>query len=484
MIGCLAVTLLLLPLSTRPAAADRHGKVIVGGLIAGLIACAASSRCGGGDKKSSGGGGGDSRSPSDAVAMTREQRIYVQQGLASLGFYSGAIDAVFGNGTRNSIRNYQSSIEARRTGVLTGEQINDLVAAAPFYAAMEADDPRLFKADLARDLDKGELRRLQALLNDMGYNAGPEDGAWGGKTRAAVAAYKRDDDLPGAALPTRRLLARLEGVEHSPAFANDEAGNFDGAPMRDQGNAVVAVTDPEEGPMEVAPGVVRNFDIAGMRVGITREEFAEIVEEEVGGDIVFDEATAASFGGDGVMSLAIQATTRNWPKTSGEAAPEQFVALYEEDLPEFGALAIFRTILMSEAVTPEVFQSVLVPRLIENYGVDGKVSDRLMWIGDAEALAAADNSPAALAACGELRTTSIPRDKSAADTVWSKGGGSLVDTDSLGSVTRRCGDVLTVDYVENTVRIGLWNSDFILDRRDALEPASADAGVVVPEIEF
>ncbi|WP_300519299.1 peptidoglycan-binding protein [Aliiroseovarius sp.] len=194
-----------------PARADKGG-LIAGAIVAGAIICASNPKaCGGRDRgnreAAAGGGGGD------AIAMNRDQRMMVQSGLQNLGFYTGAIDGAIGAGSRNSIRNYQTAVGAPATGALTGVQINDLVALSPRYVRYPVNDTNLFMADIAPDLDRDGVARLQAALNRAGYNAGPVDGVMGGRTGNAIRLYKADNGLPGNPLPTRRLLAHLHGGE-------------------------------------------------------------------------------------------------------------------------------------------------------------------------------------------------------------------------------------------------------------------------------
>lgn len=62
--------------------------------------------------------------------MTDQDRRQVQVVLATLGYYSGRIDATFGPETRAAIRRYQFEIKADMTGVLTAEQATKLVNSA------------------------------------------------------------------------------------------------------------------------------------------------------------------------------------------------------------------------------------------------------------------------------------------------------------------------------------------------------------------
>ncbi|HEX9326210.1 MAG TPA: peptidoglycan-binding protein [Reyranella sp.] len=63
----------------------------------------------------------------DEDRMSDQDRRQVQVVLATLGYYSGRIDATFGPETRAAIRRYQFEIKAEMTGRLTAEQATKLV---------------------------------------------------------------------------------------------------------------------------------------------------------------------------------------------------------------------------------------------------------------------------------------------------------------------------------------------------------------------
>jgi len=63
----------------------------------------------------------------DEDRMSDQDRRQIQVVLATLGYYSGRIDATFGPETRAAIRRYQFEIKAEMTGRLTGEQATKLV---------------------------------------------------------------------------------------------------------------------------------------------------------------------------------------------------------------------------------------------------------------------------------------------------------------------------------------------------------------------
>jgi hypothetical protein len=66
----------------------------------------------------------------DDDRMSDQERRQVQAALATMGYYSGRIDSLFGPETRAAIRRYQFEIKADLTGYLTAEQATKLVNSA------------------------------------------------------------------------------------------------------------------------------------------------------------------------------------------------------------------------------------------------------------------------------------------------------------------------------------------------------------------
>lgn len=60
--------------------------------------------------------------------------------------------------------------------------------------------------------DKRSITEAQALLNAKGYEAGPEDGLMGRKTRMAIGNYQKDNQLKVTGAVTDQLLLHLKGV--------------------------------------------------------------------------------------------------------------------------------------------------------------------------------------------------------------------------------------------------------------------------------
>ena len=199
-------TLIALNFTTLPARAD--GGNLLGGVVVGAILyCGLSGRCTGNQRARAG----------DQVALDRDQKIMVQEGLAYSGYYDGAIDGAIGTGSRNAIAAYQESVGAPKTGYLTAEQTTDLMRLSTQYRAVPDNDDRLFALEFTDDLETDQVRLLQAELNAQGYDTGVPDGKVGRNTRAAIASFKDDNGYEGFPVATQLLLARVTNTDMSVA---------------------------------------------------------------------------------------------------------------------------------------------------------------------------------------------------------------------------------------------------------------------------
>jgi len=450
--------------SLTPAPARAGSEDLVKALIVIGAACAISGACTGKNKRkrtarSMQPGGGYAV---DAVAMTKPQRRLIQEGLRSVGFYGGTIDGSFGKGTRTAIRKYQASVGDKITGVLTGPQINTLAALSPAYASLPSNSVALFETDIARDTDKEELRRLQGELNRLGFNAGAEDGAMGGKTRAAIASYKTTAGLPGGPVPSRRLLARLDGVAYdAPRLAVGESklAMLADETATDQGSAAFGEeTLSRSAIVEPAPVVALHtplsFEILDMRPGLSRRSIESMSAETLEGDIHIATGTAEQIGGSGALTLGHVVTQDAWPAPGSQ----QIVSLFDSRAPGEGAVAIFRTVLMPDDATIEDFQREVVPGLIEAYGTNGLIEGTLVWVGDGKRRAMARADGTTLADCGALHLTGLPRDADGAAVGWDAGGAPRLDAATSNSVRANCGDVLSVRFTDHAIQFSLWDS--------------------------
>jgi peptidoglycan hydrolase-like protein with peptidoglycan-binding domain len=425
---------LSVPRAAQADLGDAIGVAIVGGAV---ICLTNPQLCGGNNGRQAG--------PSDAAGLSRSQAMWVQSGLQNLGFYTGAIDGALGAGSRAAIRQYQASIGEPATGAMTGTQLNDLVRlSAEFYNRPEGD-PYLFNADLAQDLSRAEVQQLQSALNQRGYAAGVVDGAAGGRTRQAIAAYKAANGLPGTPLATRRLLAHITG-QPAPIPAGIQFSTFEGAeegmvepakpmPMTDEISTTMGATD-------------LSYDINGASLGMSEAQVAEALSAAMGRGLQVEHGDAASFGGTDVLSRGSLTAQSGWPTPPAE----EVLALYDSARPDLGLVAVFRVVELPAAVDQAVFDAQILPDIITKYGADTMLGDGL-WIGSAAARDEISANPAKLAECGALGV------KPASDVaMWSAGGGLQLDAPSLDSVKADCGEVLSVRYDDAAIYIGLWNS--------------------------
>jgi peptidoglycan hydrolase-like protein with peptidoglycan-binding domain len=423
------------------------GRVVVGGIFLGAAYCATHPGACGANGGTRGGAG-----PTDAIALDQTQAMWVQQGLQATGFYFGAIDGAIGAGTRDSIRQYQGAVGDPQTGALTGQQINDLVAVSPSFALQAADPVYMFNADLANDLDRDGVFELQTNLNALGYTAGVADGAFGGNTRNAIAAYKAAQGLPGAPVASRRLLAQMTGAPAPVPAGLHLVAMQDGA---DSGNPMAPAAAPEPTPIAPAePAADITFDLVGVTLGLREDEVKAALTPDYGSTFPYETAPAPSFGGNDKLTTAGLAVQPSWPAP----ASEQMLTLYDATRPELGLIAAFRLIQMPEGIDQAVFEAQVLPGIIDKYGEEAMFGAGRLWIGGGGARAAARGDANTLLTCGDLRIASVAPAEDAAGALWSTGGGVTLDARSLETVSADCGQVLNVVYDGSVIRIGLWNS--------------------------
>ena len=116
-----------------------------------------------------------------------------QQALLLRGYRPGATDGQAGPQTREAIAAFQHD-----------EGLN---------ASGELDPPtlaRLRTPSSPPDVSVALLRDVQSALADRGFDPGPVDGAMGPRTRAAIAAFRRDQGLPENGALDAALLRRLD----------------------------------------------------------------------------------------------------------------------------------------------------------------------------------------------------------------------------------------------------------------------------------
>lgn len=120
--------------------------------------------------------------PRHVGSLTREQTLELQALLNGLGYDAGAVDGLFGSGTRRAVRAFQAAQNLPADGFPTTSLLNDVRARAGVATEPEREP---------RGLDRRGVRELQRLLNRLGYSAGAADGVIGARTRNAIRAFER-----------------------------------------------------------------------------------------------------------------------------------------------------------------------------------------------------------------------------------------------------------------------------------------------------
>lgn len=150
----------------------------------------------------------------NALNLTREDRIAVQQALVAAGYDTRGVDGTFGSGSRRAIRDWQAARGMAATGYLTGDQFRTLrgmTASTPATVpgagtttggASEADEARLALGEVTR-------AEVQARLSALGYDPKGVDGKFGSGARAAISRWQGDNGLAATGYLNAEQLARL-----------------------------------------------------------------------------------------------------------------------------------------------------------------------------------------------------------------------------------------------------------------------------------
>lgn len=127
--------------------------------------------------------------PAVSTAMITE----AQTELRRRGYQISAISGTANTETIAAVREYQSDARLPVTGTINEELLRQLRTA-------QADSDAIYRE---------QVKQVQAALNAAGYDAGPPDGALGPKSRAAIARYQSDNELPATGSIDAGLLASL-----------------------------------------------------------------------------------------------------------------------------------------------------------------------------------------------------------------------------------------------------------------------------------
>ena len=145
--------------------------------------------------------------PTVSTAMVTE----AQTELRRRGYEISAITGTANAETIAAVREYQSDARMPVTGTINEDLLKQLRTA-------KADSDAIYRE---------QVKQVQAALNAAGYNAGPPDGALGPKSRAAIARYQSDNELPATGSIDAGLLASLGiGADNNATASTSNAATI------------------------------------------------------------------------------------------------------------------------------------------------------------------------------------------------------------------------------------------------------------------
>jgi hypothetical protein len=141
--------------------------------------------------------------PREAGSLGREQIVELQTLLNGLGYEPGQPDGLFGSNTRRAVSRFQADHQLAADGWPTMALLERVRA----RAGTAAEPPREPRA-----LDRSGVRELQRLLNRLGHDAGRADGVIGSRTRDAIRAFERAQDMEVRGRATDVVLERARAA--------------------------------------------------------------------------------------------------------------------------------------------------------------------------------------------------------------------------------------------------------------------------------
>lgn len=122
----------------------------------------------------------------------------VQEGLSSLGYYSGPIDGKYGKKTQQAVIDFQKANKLAPDGNFGRESWKVMISGSAVDAASAAENP-YEESDFDGTLEEGStgdnVKIVQRLLKELGYYEGEVNGKYGYSLRKAVYKFQEDNNL-------------------------------------------------------------------------------------------------------------------------------------------------------------------------------------------------------------------------------------------------------------------------------------------------
>ena len=183
--------------------------------------------------------------------MEGEEVRQLQEALITLGYLKGSADGVYGNKTENAVRKFQKKNKLSADG-LAGVKTKELIfskvsgktsgssaasgpsqsSSGPTQKNESASDNNsssagtLFGgnyATLKSGNKNARVRTLQTALIALNYLSGSADGSFGKKTKAAVIAFQKANNLKADGAAGKKTLVALEKAYQSGNKASSQA---------------------------------------------------------------------------------------------------------------------------------------------------------------------------------------------------------------------------------------------------------------------
>ncbi|MDQ5816640.1 MAG: N-acetylmuramoyl-L-alanine amidase [Actinomycetota bacterium] len=188
-----------------------------------------------------------------------EQVADVQARLRALGFRIDDVHGYFGPGTEQMVRLFQQQRNINADGIVGRDTWSELVE-----AGWRLGDRVLYlRISLLRGDD---VLALQARLNALGFDAGREDGIFGGRSNSALSGLRAD--RPSTAAPLREELERTErkGLDGTVVVIDPGHGGNDKGEVNPLGASEADLC------WELANRLAARLASSGARVRFTRTE--------------------------------------------------------------------------------------------------------------------------------------------------------------------------------------------------------------------
>jgi peptidoglycan hydrolase-like protein with peptidoglycan-binding domain len=143
----------------------------------------------------------------------------IQRGLATRGFYEGAVDGIYGPKTDAAVRDFAQSAQVK-LGSEPSEALLKIILDSPVKEAQPVPAASMTRGrrDPIADLigPSSRVLAVQRALTDFGYGQIKPTGIPGPETIAAIEKFERARRLPVTGLVSERLMRELSAVTGRP----------------------------------------------------------------------------------------------------------------------------------------------------------------------------------------------------------------------------------------------------------------------------